>query len=385
MQVDSDISRLRHQLPGMVRRKRCGSRFNPSPHGPESVGICALAACTRGHTYGMTRRFVRFVAVPFVSSIVVAAVVATGGPANAAQAPVGLGTAASFAVLAGTTVTNTGPSTIRGDLGVSPGTAVTGFPPGTVSNGAIHTADVVAGQAQAAVTTAYIDAAGRSSSGRVSADLGGQTLVAGVYTGGALALNGTLTLDARGNPGAVFVFQAASTLITGSTSKVALIGGATACNVFWQVGSSATLGTNSVFVGTVLALTSVSATTGASITGRLLARNGAVTLDSNVVTTPTCAAVAPTGTATAAASVAPTSTATTAVAPPPTATTASAAPTASTTVTLPSTGAPVFSVALVGLLVLGLGVFVVLASRRPVGAHLDPQVPPARHTERPPA
>src|SRR6185437_7376207 len=342
--------------------------------GPKSVGICALVLCPRGHTQSMPVRFVRFVSVASVSSIMVAAVVATGGSAQAAQAPVGLGTAASFAVLAGTTVTNTGPSTIHGDLGVSPGTAVTGFPPGTVSNGAIHAADVVAGQAQAAVTTAYIDAAGRSSSGTVSADLGGQTLVPGVYTGGALALNGTLTLNAQGNPNAVFVFQGASTLITGSTSRVALIGGATACNVFWQVGSSATLGTNSVFVGTVLALTSVSATTGASITGRLLARNGAVTLDSNVVTAPVCAAVAPTSTATPTATATPT----TSVTPSSTATPAATLPTAATTPTataaptLPFTGAPVSTIALLGALVLGAGVFVIMASsRRPAGAHVD--------------
>jgi Ice-binding-like len=315
----------------------------------------------------MDRRFVRFVSVTFVASSMAAAAVATGGLAQAAQAPVGLGAAASFAVLAGTTVTNTGPSTIGGAVGVSPGTAVTGFPPGTVSNGAIHAADVAAGQAQAAVTTAYIDAAGRSSSGTVSADLGGQTLIPGVYTGGALALNGTLTLNAQGNPSAVFVFQGASSLITGSGSRVVLTGGATACNVFWQVGSSATLGTNSVFVGTVLALTSVSATTGASVSGRLLARNGAVTLDSNAVATPVCGAVAPTGTATATASVSATGTATTAATTPsPAATTtrtATAAPTAGPA--LPFTGAPISAVALVGVLVLSVGVFVlVMVSRR---------------------
>ena len=256
---------------------------------------------------------------------------------------------------------------------------MTGFPPGTVSNGAIHTADVVAGQAQAAVTTAYVDAAGRSSSGTVSADLGGQTLVPGVYAGGALALNGTLTLNAQGNPSAVFVFQGASTLITGSTSRVALIGGATACNVFWEVGTSATLGTNSVFVGTVLALTSVSATTGASITGRLLARNGAVTLDSNVVTAPVCAAVTPTSTAT------PTTTPTASATPSSTATPAATLPTAATTTptataapTLPFTGAPVSAIALVGALIFGAGVFVIVASRRPAGAHLDRAASPDR-------
>jgi LPXTG-motif cell wall-anchored protein len=284
---------------------------------------------------------------------------------------VGLGTATSFAVLGGTTVTNTGPSTISGDLGVSPASAVVGFPPGTVGNGAIHAADVVAGQAQAAVTTAYLDSAGRSSSGTVSADLGGQTLVAGVYTGGTLAINGTLTLDAQGDPNAVFIFQAASTLITGSTSRVALVGGATACNVFWKVGSSATLGTNSVFVGTVLALTSVSATTGASVSGRLLARNGAVTLDSNVVNRPACAAVAPTSTATPTAS----ATAATPAATAATATTATAGgnggpgTTIRITPSLPSTGAHLVVTGMAGLLVLALGAWMLLASRRSAGLY----------------
>src|SRR4029079_14292443 len=219
-----------------------------------------------------------------------------GNRAAAAEAPVGLGTAASFAVLAGTTVTNTGPSVISGDVGVSPGTAVVGFPPGIVNNGTIHAADAVAAQAQADVTTAYNDAAGRSTTATVTADLGGQTLVSGVYTGATLGLTGTVTLDAQGDPNAVFIFQAASTLITASSSVVALTNGADACNVYWQVGSSATLGTNATFVGTVLALTSVAATTSATINGRLLARNGEVTLDSNIITNSACATLAPTTT-----------------------------------------------------------------------------------------
>ncbi len=252
----------------------------------------------------MTARVPRFSGIFLVVALALAVTVVGGSQAGAAQAPVGLGTATSFAVLAGTTVTNTGPSTISGDLGVSPGTAVTGFPPGTVSNGTVHAADAVAAQAQADLTTAYNDAAGRTPFTTVSADLGGQTLVSGVYRGGALGLTGTLTLNAQGDPNAVFIFQAGSTLITASSSRVAVINGAQACNVFWQVGSSATLGTNSVFVGTVLALTSVTAATGASVAGRLLARNGAVTLDSNTVTRSTCAAAPPSTT--------------TIVAPPPT-------------------------------------------------------------------
>lgn len=254
------------------------------------------------------------VGAAFVLVFAVIALVGAGG-AEAAPAAVGLGTADSFAVLGGSTVTNTGPSVISGDLGVSPGTAVTGFPPGTVTNGTIHAADAVAAQAQADTTIAYDDAAGRSPTATITADLGGQTLVPGVYRGSSLGLTGTLTLDAQGDQGAVFIFQAASTLITASGSRVALINGAQACNVFWQVGSSATLGTNSVFVGTILALTSVTADTGTSAAGRLLARNGAITLDSNTVTRSTCAAAAsptptatPSGTPTATPSATPTAT-----------------------------------------------------------------------------
>jgi len=200
-----------------------------------------------------------------------------------------MGQAAAFAVLAGSTVTNTGPTTVTGDLGLHPGTAVTGFPPGTV-NGTTHVADAVAAQAQADLTTAYNDAAGRTSDATVSADLGGQSLAPGVYTSASsLGLTGTLTLDGQGDPSAVFIFQAGSTLTTASASQVSLIGGAQACNVFWQIGSSATLGTNSVFRGTILALESITVTTGATVDGRTLARNAAVTLDNNTITRSTCA------------------------------------------------------------------------------------------------
>ena len=217
---------------------------------------------------------------------------------SAQAAPVGLGTADAFSVLGGSTVTNTGPSTLNGDLGVSPGTAITGFPPGTI-NGAVHANDGVAQQAQADVTTAYNDAAGRGSTATVSADLAGQTLIPGVYTSAtSLGLSGDLVLDAQGDASAVFVFQAGSSLTTGSGSRVRLIGGAQACNVFWQVGSSATIGTSTAFTGNILALTSISLTNGATLDGRSLARNGAVTLDTNTVTRSSCAATAgtPTGT-----------------------------------------------------------------------------------------
>jgi len=222
-----------------------------------------------------------------VASLVALALLATD--ALAAQPPVGLGTADSFAVLAGQTVTNTGPTTINGDLGVMPGSAIPGFPPGKV-NGAIHAADAVALKAQSDLTTAFNDAAGRTPPALLSADLSGLTLTAGVYKApGALGLTGALTLDAQGDANAVFIFQAASTLITASASHVNLINGAQPCNVFWQIGSSATFGTTSVFVGNVMALTSISLNNGVTLQGRALARNGSVTLINDTITAGHCA------------------------------------------------------------------------------------------------
>ncbi len=231
-------------------------------------------------------------------------------PAYAAQPPVGLGTTASFAVLAGTTVTNTGPTVVTGDVGVNPGTAITGFPPGQVLVGTQHAADAVALQAQNDLVTAYDDAAGRTPATTVSSDLGGQTLAPGVYrTAAAMALTGTVTLDAAGDPDAVFIFQAGSSLITASSSTVALLNGADPCNVFWQVGSSVTLGTSTTFVGNILALTSASLENQATVVGRVLARNGEVSLDANTITRPTCAA-APTSTPSATPTNTPSATAT---------------------------------------------------------------------------
>jgi len=206
--------------------------------------------------------------------------------ASPSLAAISLGSAQSFGVLGGSTVTNTGASVITGNLGVSPGSAVTGFPPGTVTPpSSIHSADAVAAQAQVDLTTAYnailatptlIDLTG--------VNLGGLTLTPGVYGFNSSAqLTGTLTLDAQGNPNAVFIFKIASSLTTASGSSVLMINSGSNCNVFWQVGSSATLGTGSTLPGNILALQSITLTTGANVSGKALARNGAVTLDGNHV------------------------------------------------------------------------------------------------------
>ena len=211
----------------------------------------------------------------------------------AGPTPVGLGTAEPFAVLAGTPgVTNTGTTTITGDVGIDPAASVSGFPPGIV-NGTIHTADAVALQAKIDLGTAYVDAAGRSVTATHGV-LGGLTLVGGVYNAGGVTLDltGTLTLDGQNDPNSVWIFQATSDLVTASSSSVRFVNGGQPCNVFWQVTSSATLGSGSNFVGTILALTSITVATGATIDGRALARNAAVTLDSNTITRSTCATTA---------------------------------------------------------------------------------------------
>jgi Ice-binding-like/Bacterial Ig-like domain (group 3) len=235
-------------------------------------------------------------AVLAAAAVFVAAAVFAGGPAAAAQPPVGLGTADNFAVLAGQGVTNTGPTTINGDLGTWPNPAITDATAGMTVNGAIHAADAVAQQAQSDTTIAYNDAAGRTPETPVATELGNTTKNAGVYTNATLGITGPLTLDAEGDPNAVFIFKAGSTLITASSSSVNLINGANACNVFWQVGNSATLGTNSTFKGTILALASITVTTGVVIDGRALARNAAVTLDSDTITRSTCTTTKTTGT-----------------------------------------------------------------------------------------
>lgn len=197
-----------------------------------------------------------------------------------------LGSAQAFGVLAGSTVTNTGFTEVDGSVGVWPGSAVTGFPPGIVTNGSIHFGDAVAQQAQADAATAFSDFAGMALTQDLTGqDLGGLVLTAGVYFFSSSAqLTGRLTLDAQGDPNALFVFQIGSTLTTASASAVNVINGASGCNVYWQVGSSATLGTKTDFVGNILAQASITMTTGASlIEGRAIALSGAVTLDSNII------------------------------------------------------------------------------------------------------
>jgi type VI secretion system secreted protein VgrG len=216
-------------------------------------------------------------------------VLAQTDAALAATAPP-LGLASGYAVLGATTVTNTGFTTIHGDLGLSPGTSITGFPPGTVI-GTTHQADATAANAQSAATAAYNDLVSQACNvGPLGVtDLAGAVLTPGVYcysSSLAISTGGILTLDAGGNANAVWVFKMGSTLTTVSGASVVLANGAQQSNVFWQVGSSATLGTTTVFKGTIIALTSITVTTGANVAGRVLALNGAVTLDSNIISAP---------------------------------------------------------------------------------------------------
>ncbi len=206
-----------------------------------------------------------------------------------AQATVNLGTAVKFAVLAGTGITNTGITTITGDVGTYPNPAETGF--GTVIiNGTNHAGDGFTQVAKTDLDVAYNDAAGRTPAiPIITGDIGGQTLTPGVYnSASSLGITGTVTLNAQGDPNAVFIFQIGSALTTATGSSVNLINGARACNVFWQVGSSATLGTGSTFQGTILALASITVTNSVVVNGRVLARNALVTLDTNTITASIC-------------------------------------------------------------------------------------------------
>jgi len=219
----------------------------------------------------------------------------TSAPCPPPAGAIALGSACSFGILAGSTVTNvTGTATtVSGDVGVWPGTAITGFGTPASITGAFHAGDSVAMTAQGDLTTAYNNAAGAAGGAVLAPDIGGLKLFPGVYkttsAQPSLGITGTLTLDGNGDPNAVWIFQIVSTLTTASTnSQVVLINGASSHNVFWQVGSSATLGTTTSFTGTIMAQASITLTTGATLNGRALARTGAVTLDTNTVVVPAC-------------------------------------------------------------------------------------------------
>lgn len=202
------------------------------------------------------------------------------------QAEVALTGASGLAVLAGASVTNTGETYITGDMGLSPGTSIDGFPPGELI-GTLHINNEIATQAKLDLTAAYNDAAGRTSTDIVtlSGNIGGLTLTPGLYksTSSLAVSSGDLTFDARGDASAVFIIQIATTLTTTSGRQVFLSGGAQAANIFWQVGSSATFGTTSVFKGTVMALESITFNTGATLDGKALARTGSITLEGNTI------------------------------------------------------------------------------------------------------
>jgi Ice-binding-like len=238
-------------------------------------------------------RRIGVLALMLVAILCVALILLSVTYAQSAATRPPLGTAGSFAVIGGSAVTNTGPSVLNGNLGVSPGTSIIGFPPGIV-HGAKHVADAVALQAQKDVKTAYNAAAhAPCSHDMTGVDLGGKSLVAGVYCfSSAAQLTGPLTLNGPG----VYIFQVGSKLTTSSNAVVTPIQGASPCNVFWQIGISATIGADTRFVGNILALTSISAQTGATFNGGLYARNGAVSLDNNTVTRSRCTGSTPTPT-----------------------------------------------------------------------------------------
>jgi len=332
-----------------------------------------------------------------VAMVAIALVIAIGAmagrTANAATTTVGLGTAGAFSILAGTpSITNTGATTIDRNVGIHPAASITGFPPGIIG-GTTHAGDAVALQAKSDLVIAYNDAAGRTGTVVAGGTLGGLTLVDGVYNSGlntVLDLTGTLTLDGQNDASSVWIFQAQSSLVTASTSSVSLINGASACNVFWQVTSSATLGSSSTIVGTIMAMSSITLANGVTVLGRALARNGNVTLINDTFITGGCApltvvipptrppftiapsatpTVAPTATpiATAAPTATPIGTAAATVAPTAV---AAAAPTASPARTgiqvLPSTSTGDTSgpLLMLGIALMGTGIVVLRRQTR---------------------
>jgi len=206
---------------------------------------------------------------------------------STSQAPVAMGANATLAILAGSAISNTGATHITGDMGLSPGTSIGGFPPGILV-GTQHINDAIATQAKLDLTAAYNDAAGRTATDIVtlSGNIGGMTLTPGLYksTSSLAVSSGDVTFDGKGNVNSVFIIQIASTLTTTAGRKVFLTNGASAANIFWQVGTSATFGTTSVFKGTILAMQSITFNTGATLNGRALARTGAIVMAGNAIT-----------------------------------------------------------------------------------------------------
>jgi hypothetical protein len=296
MQGNSSSTQFRLQASGLAPNTdyRLALNGNPSPTiTSDKAGKLNLKALPPGSPNLLD---IQTVAVTDNSGINV--ILISGGLgipcSTAAQATVNLRTAANFAVLAGAAVTSTGNTDVTGDLGVWAGSSVSGFQgvvtggPGIV-HGSIHAGDATAQIAQVDLTTAFNDAAGRTLApvDVANADLGGRTLPPGLYKStGTLALTGAVTLDAQGNVNAVWIFQIASSLNTATGSQVVLSGGAKASNVFWQVGTSATLATTTAFQGTIMADQSITLATGATLHGRALARIASVTMDSNAITLP---------------------------------------------------------------------------------------------------
>jgi hypothetical protein len=265
--------------------KKMRLRNSPSLLLAAGVTIVLLAGCSGAGTGGAGNISPALQAVS-ARTVSPLAAAACADPATNGLQPVSLGSAVTYGVLGGATVTSAGLTVINGDLGISPGTAYTGFPPGIV-NGNIHAGDPVAAKAQAAVGIAYNNAVARKNPTAVPADIGGLTLTPGLYNAPTtLGISSTVTLNGQNKPFSVFIFQIPSTLTTAVNSAVVLTNGAMACNVFWQVGSSATLNTNSTFVGTIMAAASISVGTGSTVTGRLLAQSGAVTLLDNTISVP---------------------------------------------------------------------------------------------------
>jgi LPXTG-motif cell wall-anchored protein len=333
-----------------------------------------MSAPSSSRTASSRRMVPRFAAVAALTAGSVLAL-AAGQTANASIVPtVGLATSGGFSVLAATTVTNTNPSVIGQSVGLSPGTAIVGFPPGIVlAPATILAANGETLQAQSDLTIAYDDAASRGVEfTHPNPDLVGQTLLPGVHAAAAMAplsLSGQLVLDGQNNPDAVFIFRTDSTLITSTGSTIALINGASECNVFWQVGSSATLGSGSLFVGNILALTSITVESSVVVRGRALARNGAVTLDNNVFTQPSCAPTTDvTPVATAPSTTAPTQTTTTPGSPVASTSVDDGSTTTSgltvTDITLPSTGSSITNQSGIGFIVVLIGLAALMIARR---------------------